>query len=738
MDTGSAVYHKLADPALLDKIDKLFSCNVGNHIDLPQLVVVGDQSSGKSSVLEGLTKLPFPRDSGLCTRFATKITFRRANETNISVSIIPAADASVEHASKIRAWGISGIEKLDAATFRNIMRQAIPSKYLQVHETMGLQDRETITDEPRTIFSEDVLNLEICGPEEDHLSIIDIPGIFKNTTPGLTTKQDMQMVRDMVQGYMKSSRSVMLTIVPANVDIATQEILEMAREVDPEGERTIGVFTKPDLVDKGAERRVIDLLEGKESGWKMGWSIVRNPGQKDLDEGIVDRDYSEANFFRMHSPWNTLDKEKVGVAPLRARLQEILTSHIRREFPNVKSEICKQLAVKKKEIESLGPERGTSESQAKYLLDIITRFQHIASLALNSNYGGDDLFDKESATRLATILVNRNEKFSDHMEHCGHKYSFVPADRSSDQEYKHEETDEHEHGHESADSTSQPKGKYANETIGVRSIADPGGLDDILYEPTVLDGNCEEDITSWLNTIFVTCRGFDLGTFNPSLLSTIIKKQTSKWESLSLGYISDTVCAVHRVILEILKYICTDKRVRHNLLSIVMDRLLVIYERARNHVKFLLEVERDGTPMTLNQYFNENLEICRQKRMEAEMKNQSFSDCEHGTVVRLEDIAYRNSMSNAEHTVQDLHDILESYYEVARKRFVDSVCMQAADFHLVTGPETPIKQFSPAFVQGLSPEQLEEIAGEDAKLKRKRTQLRKEIKELEAGRKILL
>ncbi|KAK2789402.1 hypothetical protein FQN52_006266 [Onygenales sp. PD_12] len=703
MDTGSAVYHKLADPALLDKIDKLFSCNVGNHIDLPQLVVVGDQSSGKSSVLEGLTKLPFPRDSSLCTRFATKITFRRAIETNISVSIIPTADASVEHASKIRAWRMP-----------------------DVHETMGLQVGDNTKDDTRTIFSKDVLNLEICGPEEDHLSIIDIPGIFKNTTDGLTTKNDIQTVRDMVQGYMKSSRSVMLAVVPANVDIATQEILEMAKEVDPEGERTIGVFTKPDLVDKGAERRAIDLLEGKESGWKMGWSIVRNLGQKDLEDGSIDRDYSEVNFFRSNSPWNTLDEDKVGVNSLRVRLQEILTTHIRREFPKVKSEINKQLANKKKTLKSLGPERDTSVSQAKYLMDIIIRFQHLASRALSSDYGGDDLFDQMPETRLATILVKRNEEFSDHMMHCGHKYSFTPEDGRSSSSMN-------------TDTTVLSQGKYANGTIDVRSIPTPDSLDDnILYHQEALDGACEKDITSWLDTTYLACRGFAIGTFNPSLLSTIFKKQTSKWESLSLGYISDMICAVHHFIQWVLVSICTDRPVRHNLLSMVMDRLLAIYKRARDQVKFLLDVERDGTLMTLNHYFNDNLEKCRQKRLEVEMKKRSITVHQHGAVVRLSDVASRNSMSNTEHMVQDLHDILKSYYKVARKRFVDSVCMQAADFHLVTGPNTPIKQFSPAFIQGLSSEQLEKIAGEDAKLKRKRTQLRKEIKELEAGRKILL
>ena len=111
----------LADPVLLEKIDKLFACNVGDYIDLPQLVVVGDQSSGKSSVLEGLTDLPFPRDSGLCTRFATQITFRRAAVENVTVSIIPAKDASTEHAEKVQRWVKAGLQSLDAKVFADIM-----------------------------------------------------------------------------------------------------------------------------------------------------------------------------------------------------------------------------------------------------------------------------------------------------------------------------------------------------------------------------------------------------------------------------------------------------------------------------------------------------------------------------------------------------------------------------------------------------------------------------------------
>lgn len=114
----------IANPVLLEKIDKLFACNVGEYIDLPQLVVVGDQSCGKSSVLEGLTKLPFPRDSGLCTRFATQIIFRRAanrDARQITASAIPAPDASADRASTLRDWKVPDIQDLDTGSFSRMM-----------------------------------------------------------------------------------------------------------------------------------------------------------------------------------------------------------------------------------------------------------------------------------------------------------------------------------------------------------------------------------------------------------------------------------------------------------------------------------------------------------------------------------------------------------------------------------------------------------------------------------------
>lgn len=119
---------ELADPTLLEKIDKLFACNVGQYVSLPQLVVVGDQSCGKSSVLEGLTKINFPRDSGLCTRFATHIIFRRDSDLvlrEISASIIPASDATPEEDQKLRGWKASDLQSLSPEDFSRTMKEVL-------------------------------------------------------------------------------------------------------------------------------------------------------------------------------------------------------------------------------------------------------------------------------------------------------------------------------------------------------------------------------------------------------------------------------------------------------------------------------------------------------------------------------------------------------------------------------------------------------------------------------------
>ncbi|BCR96683.1 dynamin family protein [Aspergillus luchuensis] len=589
-------------------------------------------------------------------------------------------------------------------------------------------------------FSSDVFRLEIIGPHENHLSVIDVPGIFKTTTPGLTFKSDIALVRDMVLNYMRNPRSIMLAVVPANVDIATQEIIEIARELDPDGIRTLRILTKPDLVDEGAEEKIIELVEGSQDSEELGWVVVKNLGQKDLQDPSKDRDIAE-DIFRHSPPWNRLSKDNYGIEALRARLQTLLASNVRREFPSVRSEVLKRLKECKRALEGLGEERESTEQQRKYLLEIVSKFQRITENALQTNYGSQDAFDDEPELRLATLVANRNALFSDEISTHGHTYAFVSHTHDDDSE------DQRNRSVASlANSVCSDADKFESEeeckSIPSRKINSCSDIEDILHDCVPIQDSQTQGTLAWIEKIYRESRGFEIGTFNSTILSSVLKRQSAKWPSFAEGYICDVICVVHTFIKKALTIICNDQRLGQNILSFLLDGLSDKYRQALSTTNFLLRIERDGTPMTQNHYLNSNLQKCRQERITSAAKKSSVSvtyqNGSSGECVPLSDLTQIHHMNNMEQTVQDIHDILKSYYKVARKRFIDNMCMQAVDFYLVTGPEAPMGLFSPAWVYDLSPEQLDDIVGEEASVRRKRKQLKKQLKDLESGRKILV
>lgn len=254
----------------------------------------------------------------------------------------------------------------------------------QVSHLMGIDnDNAKSIGKGRKSFANDVLRIERYGPEEEHLSVIDVPGIFRSPTEGITTNGDIEMVKSMVLNYMKNARSVILAVVPANTDVATQEILQLAQPYDPHGRRTLGVLTKPDLVDEGAEQDVIKIISGKSNKLALGWCIVRNPGQKDLNNVITqeERHAREKDFFRTKHPWTKVAKDKAGIEALRSRLVEILGEMVQREFLQVKLEIGHSLQTMRKDLASLGPARESRNQQHSFLLgEYITLF-HVSSFS---------------------------------------------------------------------------------------------------------------------------------------------------------------------------------------------------------------------------------------------------------------------------------------------------------------------------------------------------------------------
>lgn len=188
---------------------------------------------------------------------------------------------------------------------------------------------------PGHAFSKDVLRVEISGPAEDALTVIDVPGMFEDPTEGKTTVEDIELVRNIVEGYMAESRTIILAVIPCPGDMANQKILRMAKAADPKGLRTLGILTKPDLLKEQATTKVIcDVINGKRGELKLGYCAVVNRGADDTSTSMASRDAKELAFFAS-KPWTGLATDRLGTAALKARLQKLQTDVTKTELPNV-------------------------------------------------------------------------------------------------------------------------------------------------------------------------------------------------------------------------------------------------------------------------------------------------------------------------------------------------------------------------------------------------------------------
>lgn len=605
---------------------------------------------------------------------------------------------------------------------------------------MGIPGPGQPLETSHSTFSDDLLSIELCGPDKQNLSIIDIPGIFRTPTEGVTTVHDMALVRRIMNRHIKDERTIILAVIPSNTDIATQEILSIAKELDPNGLRTLGVLTKPDLVDKGGEENVMSLVEGKRNQLRLGYCIVRNRGQSELSSDANTRYRKEKDFF-LTEPWSRLDSDRVGTPALQRRLQELLVSITRREFPKVQAQIVQQLSSCRKRLDSLGADRESTDQQRRFLLDTSQKFQDVTNCALDAYYSRYTVFGRIPELRLATLAVERMDRYAKDMKAFGHTVNFD----SGAQEVATIESEAQEVvmiKPRLASGTPSSNGSEAD-------AEDPNlkypELSDLISTNGVVPAPSSRSISimKWIREEYRKARGFGLATIGPSILPTIWQEQSKNWEGLTLTYMADIVFFVHDFIHEALAHVCPDEGVRLGLWPVLQERLVDRYRAAIEHVRFIIRVERSGTLLTTNHYFNENLQQCNTNRLEkllekhAEIKHNSNGWAQPDKVVKLKQIRQLMAIDNTEHTIQDIHDRLDSYYKVAISRFVDTVCMQGSDFHLLTGVDSPLRIFGTAFVSELSPVELDLIAGEDVSVKQLRNNLKNEIAALEKGMKLL-
>ncbi|KAG4254545.1 dynamin family protein [Fusarium proliferatum] len=716
----------LSDPALLEKVDKLRDLNIGQHVPLPQLAVVGDQSSGKSSLLESLTGIPFPKDQSPCTRHATQISSRRGDVDRVDIRIIAGPHASEEHKKYVEAFRMSMPSGLEfRQDFANILQKA--------NEKMGL--RADVSVGKGAVFSEDVLKVQVQGPDEDYLTIIDVPGIFRTTTEG-TTKNDMVMVKDLVKGYIKDERTIILAVLPSNVDVATQEILELAEDYDKDGIRTLGVLTKPDLVlEPGAQATVCDLIQGKKRPLNLGYFLVRNraPNLKSEDQTELDQ------VFRTQ-PWVSLPQDRVGIPALKEQLGTLLFEITQREYPKLLQDVNGQISRCKKELGALGPSRQDEREQRSFLIHIAGAFQDRARAALMANYNVDSVFDQVEL-RLITHVVNATDLFSAEFQHGAHSRHFQNLELlESAEESVLFDADHHE-----ADSIGLTI-SHLQDLLQATSVnnatqeelAELGEIIDLSHDTTLP----RDDVTSWIRDTYLHTRGLDLGTFNANVIAMAFSEQSKKWGDMTKVYMSRVIIIIHRFIATALRAVFPEEQARRQLWSSILDGLLQRYKMAMDQASLLVEVERHKKPYTLNRQFADALSKARGYRITELLRPKARKDTrqygELQNMVNLDDIAKAaEGKSNMEQLQEEIHDIVRAYYQLALDRFIDNVFQLAVDYSLLHGPDSPLSVFTQEWVIELEPEELERIVGESKSAVKRRSKLAKKIQDLSSALQIL-
>nr|XP_055035707.1 interferon-induced GTP-binding protein Mx3-like [Misgurnus anguillicaudatus] len=363
----------------INLIDTLRSVGIQNDLALPTIVVIGDQSSGKSSVLEALSGVALPRGTGIVTRCPLELKLRKVRSGISWKASLSYRDKNVEIKNPL------SVEQLIADAQNELAGKGV-----------GICD--------------ELITLEIMSQNVCDLTLIDLPGIARVPVKGQPEDIGNQIKR-LIFKFIEKSETVNMVVVPCNIDIATTEALKMAQEVDPDGKRTLAILTKPDLIDKGTEQNILAIVQNKVIPLSKGYIMVKCRGQKQIDEkmSLEKATQMETDFFKNHEVFSCLlNEDKATIKCLGTKLSQYLVDHIKKSLPLLSEKIKKQLWELRGELKEyeVGPPLEPQETRA-FLITMLMGFNEtIKDLSFGELISEDNLFVQ---------LRAEFEKWNDHL-----------------------------------------------------------------------------------------------------------------------------------------------------------------------------------------------------------------------------------------------------------------------------------------------------------------------------------
>ncbi|KAG7463695.1 hypothetical protein MATL_G00179340 [Megalops atlanticus] len=398
------VFHSHLDERVrpyIDLIDSLRGIGIEKDLALPAIAVIGDQSSGKSSVLEALSGVALPRGSGIVTRCPLELKLRKLRGGVQWKAVLSYKDEYIQFDNPSLVEGYVAKAQNELAG-----------------EGVGICD--------------ELITLEISSPDVCDLTLIDLPGIARVPVKGQPDDIGDQ-IKSLILNFIEKNETIILVVVPCNVDIATTEALRMAQEVDPEGKRTLAILTKPDLVDKGTEKNVLDIVRNQVIPLSKGYIIVKCRGQKQINDRISlsEATKTERDFFRRHEYFSCLlYEEKATTQCLASKLTQDLVDHIKKSLPIISEQIKKQLWDTRTELSQCeeGPPLDPHKRKA-FLIDTLTHFNDkIHRLSMGEVVSEENLF---------ILLRSEFKKWNDHLDNTKASFHKTVQEVINEYDLKH-------------------------------------------------------------------------------------------------------------------------------------------------------------------------------------------------------------------------------------------------------------------------------------------------------------
>ncbi|CAN4111982.1 unnamed protein product [Withania somnifera] len=375
---------------IVNKLQDIFA-QLGSQstIELPQVAVVGSQSSGKSSVLEALVGRDFlPRGSDICTRRPLVLQLLQTKRN---------PDGTDEE------WGeflhLPGKRFYD---FNQIRSEIQAETEREAGGNKGVSDKQ--------------IRLKIFSPNVLDITLVDLPGITK--VPVGDQPSDIEArIRTMIMSYIKLPSCLILAVTPANSDLANSDALQIAGNADPDGYRTIGVITKLDIMDRGTDAR--NFLLGKVIPLRLGYVGIVNRNQEDImmNRSIKDALVAEEKFFRSRPVYNDL-ADRCGVPQLAKKLNQILVQHIKKLLPGLKSRISAGLVSVAKEHASYGEITESKAGMGALLLNILSKYSEAFSSMIEGKNEEMSTSELSGGARIHYIFQNIFVKSLEEVDPC--------------------------------------------------------------------------------------------------------------------------------------------------------------------------------------------------------------------------------------------------------------------------------------------------------------------------------